>query len=184
VTPCSRPSQGFLDYYLTMQENHVFLQPNGAGQVLKYVAMGQGLYFAFTGLWGLLDIFTFQLVTGPKVDLWLVKTVSVLVTVIGSTLFLGGLRQRLTFELMVLAAGSALGLAGIDVLYVTLGRISSIYLLDAAAEAAFAAAWTFFGWRARAALLGPTLSPSSGVSSSLAERPDVRFTTRRATRHP
>ena len=35
----------------------------------------QGVYFALTGIWPLLDLSSFQWVTGPKQDLWLVQTV-------------------------------------------------------------------------------------------------------------
>jgi hypothetical protein len=41
----------------------------------------------------------------------------------------------------VLAVGSALGLAGIDLVYALGGRISPIYLLDAAAEIVLAVLW-------------------------------------------
>ncbi len=77
---------------------------------------------------------TFERVTGPKVDRWLVQTVGVLVLVIGGALALGGARRRLTPELALLAAGSAAGLAAIDVVYVARRRIAPIYLLDALAE--------------------------------------------------
>jgi hypothetical protein len=46
------------------------------------VALVQGLYFLMTGLWPLVSIGTFQHVTGPKIDLWLVNTVGVLVEVV------------------------------------------------------------------------------------------------------
>jgi hypothetical protein len=46
-----------------------------------------------------------------------------------------------TPEIVLLGAGSALSLAAIDVVYVSLGRISSIYLLDAVAEIGLAVAW-------------------------------------------
>jgi len=101
----------------------------------------QAAYFVLTGLWSLFGVRTFQRVTGPKVDIWLVKTVGVLVTVIGGALALGARRRgQLAPETLALAAGSAAALAGIDVWYVTRGRISRVYLLDAAAEAAFFAA--------------------------------------------
>jgi len=35
----------------------------------------QGLYWLVTGLWGLIDVHSFMKVTGPKTDIWLVKTV-------------------------------------------------------------------------------------------------------------
>ncbi len=103
--------------------------------------MVQGAYYAATGIWALVDIESFQVVTGPKVDLWLVKTVGVLVTAIGGALGLAGWRRRVTPEVRFLAVGSALGLAGIDIYYVAKKRIARIYLVDAAAELAMAAAW-------------------------------------------
>ena len=52
---------------------------------------------------------TFEAVTGPKTDLWLVKTVGVLVAVIGAVLATAGLRGRVPPELALLGAGGALG---------------------------------------------------------------------------
>lgn len=95
----------------------------------------QGTYYAATGVWSLLAIDSFQRVTGPKTDLWLVKTVGGLVTAIGVALLAGGTRRRTSPEAVVLAAGCAAGLATIDATHVAKRRISAIYLLDAAAEA-------------------------------------------------
>jgi hypothetical protein len=96
--------------------------------------VGQGLYFALTGVWALFSIRTFMAVTGPKTDVWLVKTVGLLVLVIGAVLTMAGLRRRTTPENVLLAAGSASALTLIDVYYVARRRISPIYLLDAVAE--------------------------------------------------
>lgn len=106
----------------------------------RLVPLAQGLYYMATGLWPLADIRTFQRVTGPKTDRWLVKTVGVLIAVEGAALTLAVRRRRFTPEMALLAAGSALGLAAIDVTYALRGRISPIYLLDAVAELALAAA--------------------------------------------
>ncbi|QDV38396.1 hypothetical protein [Tautonia plasticadhaerens] len=105
------------------------------------LAVAQGAYYAATGLWALLDVDSFQEVTGPKVDVWLVKTVGALVTATGGAIGLAGARRRVTPEIELLAAGSALGLAAIDVYYVARGRIAPIYLADAVAELGLAAAW-------------------------------------------
>lgn len=105
------------------------------------LALAQGLYYLMTGIWPVVSINTFQKVTGPKVDLWLVKTAGVLITAIGVALTMAGLRKQTAPELAVLAAGSAAGLTGIDVVYVARKRISPIYLLDAAAEVVLIAAW-------------------------------------------
>jgi hypothetical protein len=94
------------------------------------------------------SIGTFQKVTGPKVDLWLVKTAGVLITVVGAVLGLAGRRRRVTLEIALLAVGSAAGLTAIDVVYVAKRRISPIYLLDAVAEVGLIGLWAI-AWRAR-----------------------------------
>lgn len=105
------------------------------------LALAQGLYYASTGAWALADSRSFQAVTGPKVDVWLVKTVGVLVAAIGGAIGCAARHRRITPEIRRLAVGSSLGLAGIDVVYVAKGRISRIYLLDAIVEFSLAAAW-------------------------------------------
>jgi hypothetical protein len=106
------------------------------------LAIGQGVYFAATGIWPLVDMRSFEAVTGPKTDKWLVRTVGVLVTVIGGALIAAGARRAVTPEIAGLAVAAAAGLGVVDVLYSTKGRISKIYLADAAAEAALITAWT------------------------------------------
>jgi hypothetical protein len=101
----------------------------------------QGAYYLLTGIWPIVSIRTFQIVTGPKTDLWLVKTVGVLITVIGVVLMSAGLRGNTSPEIFTLAIGSAIGLTIIDVKYVSDGTIRRIYLLDAAAEMLLIAAW-------------------------------------------
>jgi hypothetical protein len=105
------------------------------------VALVQGGFYVATGLWALVDLDSFMAVTGPKTDLWLVKTVGVLVTVIGGVLLSAGWRRRVTPDILLLGIGAALSLATIDVVYVFAGRISRIYLLDAVAEVGLAIAW-------------------------------------------
>src|SRR5438477_5780848 len=99
----------------------------------------QGAYFFATGVWSLVAIGSFQKVTGPKTDTWLVKTVGVLVSVIGAVLMSGAVRRQSSVELRTLALGSAAGLAAIDITYVAKRRIRPVYLLDAFAEAALVA---------------------------------------------
>jgi hypothetical protein len=94
----------------------------------------QSLYFIATGLWALVDIHSFMAVTGPKEDIWLVRTVGVLVLGIGLSLLAAAWKRRAGAETMILAVGSALGLLVIDCVYVFAGVISTIYLADAAAE--------------------------------------------------
>jgi hypothetical protein len=116
--------------------------------VITAVALAQGGYYALSGVWPLVSMGTFERVTGPKVDRWLVQTVGALVLAIGGTLALAGVRRRLTPELALLAASSALGLAVIDGVYVARRRIAPVYLLDALAEGALLLGWAA-GWATR-----------------------------------
>jgi hypothetical protein len=81
---------------------------------------------------------SFEAVTGPKTDDWLVRVVGVLVLVIGGTLGLGAVRLRRappSPELLTLALASAAAFILIDVGFVLAGTIGTIYLADAAVEA-------------------------------------------------
>src|SRR5436190_3160854 len=86
----------------------------------------QGLYFAATGIWRLVHLASFEAVTGPKTDDWLVQTVGALITVIGAVLLLAAGRRRLSAEVALLAVGSAAALAAVDVIFVTRGVIAPI----------------------------------------------------------
>lgn len=103
-------------------------------RLTRVVLFGQSIYFLLTGIWPLISINTFQAVTGPKVDLWLVKMVGLLAAVIGVSLLLTAIYKRLLLEMFILAISSAASFAIIDVVYALSGRISPIYLLDAAVQ--------------------------------------------------
>lgn len=107
----------------------------------EYLSLAQSAFYVITGVWPILHIGSFQKVTGPKTDLWLVKTAGTLITVIGGVIGLAGYRRRVSPEIGVLAVGCAAGLAAIDVVYVAKKRISPIYLLDAVAEGGLIALW-------------------------------------------
>src|SRR3954465_6721217 len=113
-----------------------------SGDRQNALAIGQGVYFAATGIWPIVDMRSFEAVTGPKVDKWLVRTVGVLVAAIGGALISAGARRAVTPEIAGLAIGSAAGLGLIDAIYSTKGRISKIYLADAAAEMVLVTAWS------------------------------------------
>jgi hypothetical protein len=97
-------------------------------------------YYIATGLWPLLHMKSFEFITGRKLDRWLVKTVAILVLVIGATLARPGFARRPTGDDAALAAGTALGLTAIDIVYVAKRRIRPVYLLDALLEVALVAA--------------------------------------------
>ena len=116
---------------------------DATGKIAFYLSLMQGAYYAATGVWPLVSIRSFEAVTGPKKDRWLVKTVGVLVSVIGAVLLIAGLRRHVSLEIVVLAVGSAAGLMAIDVWYVARRVIGPIYLLDAVAEIVLVALWVF-----------------------------------------
>jgi energy-converting hydrogenase Eha subunit E len=110
-------------------------------EIENYICLAQGLFYLLTGVWALVSIDTFQKVTGPKTDLWLVKTVGVLVSVIGIGLISAGIRNNISVEIFFIAVGSAAVLTMIDIYYVSRKVISKIYLLDAAVEIFLIGCW-------------------------------------------
>lgn len=108
---------------------------------LNLVAKLQGIYWLLTGVWPLLHLPSFLWVTGPKEDIWLLYTVSVLITAIGAVLLLAGLKRRVTPEIKFLGIAGAVGLTGIDVYYALADVIRDIYLLDAAGELVLILLW-------------------------------------------
>lgn len=114
-----------------------------AGTSLIYTSIVQGVFYFTTGIWPLISMRTFQMVTGPKTDNWLVNTVGVLVMAIGGVLIIAGVRKDVAPEIFILAAGSAAGLAAIDIVYVTKKRIRPVYLLDAFLEIIFVIIWIY-----------------------------------------
>ena len=101
----------------------------------------QAVFYIVTGVWPIVSMRSFEVITGPKVDRWLVKTVGALVAVIGAALALASRRRQLAPEVVLVAAGSAAALATIDSVYVAKRRISPVYLLDAVAEIALVVGW-------------------------------------------
>jgi hypothetical protein len=115
-----------------------------AGESMTFVqglALAQAIYFGLTGLWPIVHIRSFMAVTGPKHDLWLVRTVGVLITAIAVPIGMAGWRGTITPEIGILAIGRAAGLAAIDVIYVLRRVIARIYLVDAAVELLIIAGW-------------------------------------------
>ena len=76
----------------------------------------------------------FLMVTGPKGDLWLVKTVGILIEVIGVVLFCSGFSGDVSLTILLLAACSSACLTAVAINCVSNEVISKVYLLDVAAE--------------------------------------------------
>lgn len=105
------------------------------------VAFSQGVYFLATGMWPLLHLESFESMTGPKADKWLVRTVGMLVGVTGAVLLRAAVRDRVTPEISALGVASAASLGAVDTLYAIRGHVSRIYLADSAVHGAFVAGW-------------------------------------------
>jgi hypothetical protein len=104
---------------------------------MKAIFLVQAIFFFATGVWPLLHIKSFMKVTGPKNDLWLVKTVGVLVSAIAIGLFISYCWENISLGVALIAMLSALFLMAIDLYYTAIGKISRIYLFDAIIEILF-----------------------------------------------
>lgn len=111
----------------------------------RALLFGQGAFFTASGIWPLVSMPTFERVTGEKTDDWLVKTVGVLVTVVGGTLMYSAARGKPSPETRMIAIGTSAALGGVSAWYSLRRRISKIYLGDTAAEASLVAAWGVLG---------------------------------------
>ena len=101
----------------------------------------EGWFYVVGGLWPVLNIRSFEWVTGPKVDRWLVKTVGLLLTAIGGVQVAAARRREVPEELAVLGVGAPLALLLVDLTYVSKGRISKVYLLDAVGQLGLIGLW-------------------------------------------
>ena len=117
------------------------------GGSAQRLARAQAMYFTGTGIWPLIDIESFERVTGPKTDRWLVRTVGGLVSVVGASLALATRVEADTPVVTALGAGSAAVLGAIDLIYVANRTIRPVYLFDAAAQAFLLWAWIGRGRR-------------------------------------
>ena len=95
----------------------------------------QSGYYGLTGIWPILHMPSFEAVTGPKIDDWLVHMVGLLAAAIGLVLGAATARNRVRSpDVVLLAIVSAAAFAAIDLRYGLTGRISSIYLADAVVQ--------------------------------------------------
>src|SRR5205823_5348959 len=84
----------------------------------------QGSIYLISGLWPIVHLRSFEQVTGPKADGWLVKTIGGLLAVTGVALLAGSTAPRQERAMRVLGPGTAAVLALVDMVYASRGRIS------------------------------------------------------------
>ena len=107
----------------------------------RALAKAHGIFNIVGGVWPLVSMRTFELVLGPKVDRWLVRTVAGLMVVNGVTQVRAGSSPEGQRLARLLGIGTAATLGSVDLVYAPPGRISRVYLVDAACELAWVALW-------------------------------------------
>ncbi len=105
------------------------------------LARAHGAFNILGGLWPLLHMRSFEAVTGPKVDRWLVRTVAGLMVANGSVQVGASGSGEGVVQAGRIGVGTAAVLAAIDLTYAPRGRISRVYLADAAMEVGWVLAW-------------------------------------------
>lgn len=107
----------------------------------SWLARLQGAYLLAGGIWPLAHRRSFEAVFGPKTDYWLVQTVSGLMLGNGLTQLAASGSAEGVRAARLLGTGSAAALGAVDLVYVPRGRLSAMYLLDAAFEGLWIAGW-------------------------------------------
>src|SRR4051812_24670797 len=114
---------------------------NGGTMASPDLAKLQGSFNIINGLWPLVQMRSFEAVSGPKTDKWLVQTVSGLLITVGMEQLRAASRPEGEPAAKRLGIGTAATLAAIDLVYAVKGRISKNYLLDAVVEILFIWNW-------------------------------------------
>jgi hypothetical protein len=112
-------------------------------KVYRCLLSVQSLYILITAAWPIIDIESFMYVTGPKQDIWLVKTVGALLIPIAICLGVHLIIRSNFLPAFLLGSLTALAFSLIDFYYALRGTISPIYLLDGMLEAIFLFTWIY-----------------------------------------
>ena len=112
-------------------------------KLYKYALLVQGMYVLLTAVWALVDIQSFMFITGPKTDVWLVRTVAVLLICI-SLFFLLSSKKSEEPRVTLTALVFSFGLAYIDFYYTLNNTIRWVYALDGIVESMFGLLWLYF----------------------------------------
>lgn len=105
------------------------------------LARTHGVFNIVSGAWPLLGLRSFEAVLGPKVDVWLVRTVAGLLLASGATQLATARDAASVRQARLLGLGVAGTLPAVDLAYAPTGRISRMYLVDAACQLGWVAGW-------------------------------------------
>src|SRR5215212_8853193 len=103
----------------------------------------QGIYTFLTAVWPIVHIESFMEVSGYKTDVWLVKTVSILLLAISVCFLLATISRQINIPVSVLALFVAIGMAYVDFYYALNDTIWNIYMADGVVEILFVASCIF-----------------------------------------
>jgi hypothetical protein len=123
-----------------------------ASRLVPRLLFVQGGYYCLTGLWSVVSRTSFEAVTGPKTDYWLVRMVGLLAFSVGISLIVGASRRTVSVETFCLFFTALFAFTIIDVVCVVLKIISPIYLADAAFEIAMFASMMYGLWKSHSEL--------------------------------
>lgn len=108
---------------------------------LGRVALAHIAYWTFGAVWPLIDIKSFEKVTGHKREDWLVRSVALLMLSVVVSLETMREHRRDDVAMRVLGAASAAALGGVALVGPLVGRISPVYLTDALVDLGLAIGW-------------------------------------------
>ncbi len=109
----------------------------------RVIVCGHSVYLVASGVWPIVHRRSFEAVTGPKTDFWLVRTVGGLAAACGAVLGASVVRGRPSGEIQLLAAAQALVFVTADMFAAR--TQSRVYLADVVLQAACVPAW-FVRW--------------------------------------
>jgi len=107
----------------------------------------QGIYTLITAVWPIADIDSFMEVTGPKTDVWLVKTVAAILIPVGLCFIFASKVKRDFWLIFLLGITTTSALATIDFYYTGVGTISGVYALDGVLQVFFLLCWVILCFR-------------------------------------
>lgn len=116
-------------------------RPREKNKLLRWLLWSHATYILITAVWPIVDIESFMAVTGPKRDVWLVKTVGALLIPVAATLYSFLIIDTDRRPAILLGSLTALSFTIIDIYYAVSDVIPDIYLADAGVELIFLVGW-------------------------------------------
>jgi hypothetical protein len=104
------------------------------------VSRAHGAFNMISGAWPLVSMTTFEAVLGPKTDRWLVRTVGGLLLTVGLVEATASEEPAAVGQARRVGLAVSMTLAASDIWYASRGRISRMYLADAAVQISWIAA--------------------------------------------